>query len=87
MKDLLILGIPIVLIVIMYALSFEKRLKTNPYLLNLTIITSFGYGGYLLGSGDNFTISRIVLILIFFIIGVYRLRQYIKVVKSSEMKN
>lgn len=87
MNDLFILGIPLILIVVLYALSFEKRLKTNPYLLILTIITSFGYGGYLLGSGDNFTNARILLILIFFGTGLYRLWQYTKVIKPSKMKN
>lgn len=81
MNDLFILGIPLILIVVLYALSFEKRLKTNPYLLILTIITSFGYGGYLLGSGDNFTNARILLILIFFIGGLWRSRQLIKIIK------
>lgn len=80
-NDLFILGIPLILIVVLYALSFEKRLKTNPYLLILTIITSFGYGGYLLGAGDNFTNARILLILIFFIGGLWRSRQLIKIIK------
>lgn len=80
-NDLFILGIPLILIVVLYALSFEKRLKTNPYLLILTIMISFGYGGYLLGSGDNFTNARIFLILLFFIGGLWRSRQLIKIIK------
>lgn len=80
-NDLFILGIPLILIVVLYALSFEKRLKTNPYLLILTIITSFGYGGYLLGADDNFTNARIFLILLFFIGGLWRSRQLIKIIK------
>ena len=83
MKDLMIIGIPILILVVLYVLSFEKRLKTNPYLLIITIIISIGYGGYLVGSGDEFTISRIFLIVVFFIGGLWRLLQFSKLKMSN----
>lgn len=83
MKDIIILGIPLLILVVLYLLSFEKRLKTNSYLLIATIVISLGYGGYLLGSADEFAISRIVLIILFFGGGLWRLIQFSKLKMSN----
>lgn len=78
MKDFLIIGIPILILIVVYLLSFEKRLKTNPYIMIIAIMIAFGYGGYLVGSANEFTTSRIFLIVIFFISGLWRLMQFTK---------
>ncbi len=83
MKDLIIVGIPILILVVLYALSYEKRLKTNPYLLIISIVVSIGYGGFLVGSGDEFSLSRIFLIVLFFSGGLWRLLQFSKLKNTN----
>lgn len=83
MKDLIILGIPILIIVALQIFSYEKKLKTNSYLLIVSVLVTIGYGGYLIGSADDFSFARIFLILVFFIGGFWRLIQFTRINKPS----
>jgi uncharacterized ion transporter superfamily protein YfcC len=83
MKDFLIIGIPILILMVLYLLSFEKRLKNNSYIMILAIMIAFGYGGYLLGSANEFTASRLLLVILFFISGLWRLIQFTKIKIAS----
>ena len=81
MNDFLIIGILLLVLIILLALDFEKRLKSNPYLLMISIILIIGYGGYLVGRCDELTISRVILIGLFFVGGVWRLMQLARLKK------
>ncbi len=79
MNDLLIIGIPMAVLLALYLLSFEKRLKQNHVLLVIILIVTFGYCGYLIGSAVEYDYSRVLLIGIFIIGGVWRFAQFVKV--------
>lgn len=76
MNDMLIIGILLLFIVSLLALDFEKRLKSNPYLLMISIFITIGYGGYLTGDCDEKTISRVILIVLFYGSGIWRMWQF-----------
>ena len=84
MKDFLIIGIPFLIFIALYLLSFEKKVRSSPLILGIIIFIISGYCGYLIGSAHEFSLSRVVLISIFLTGGVWRLYQFIKSVKMPE---
>jgi hypothetical protein len=83
MKDMFLIGIPILILIALYVLSFERSLKKSPYFLIFTVVVALVYSGYLIGSTEAITISRVFLIVIFLGGGVWRLFQYNKVINSK----
>ena len=86
MKDFLIIGIPILLIVILYFLSFERRLRESKVLLIISILSTIFFSGYLLGTMITFSPMTTFLIVIFFLGGLWRLVQYTKLVEKEKKK-
>ena len=84
MKDLLIIGIPILIIVVLFLLSFEKRLKESKALLIISILTTIFFSGYLLGTMVTFSLVTTLLIVIFVLGGLWRLKQYTRLVEMKK---
>ena len=86
MKDLLIIGIPILIIVVLYLLSFEKRLRESKVMLIISILSTIFFSGYMLGTMITFSLTTTLLILIFFLGGLWRLIQYTRLVEMGKKK-
>jgi len=76
MNYILLIGILLLFIVLLLALDYEKRLKTNPYLLMISIFITLGYGGYLVGNCNESSGSNVILIVLFFGSGIWRMWQF-----------
>ena len=76
--ELIIIGVVIALLVAIYFFGVEKRMRSNPIFLVISVVVTIGFGGYILGSMGTPTIPNIFLVLLFFGGGIWRLLQLIK---------